>query len=143
MAVKQPVRKKTDMGYGTDGLTFNTLRDGNIARLPEFKNKHGEPAHSKPDGSDWSPAQWLQAVVGELGEYANLRKKVIRGDLTPEEAKPMLAAELADTVIYLDILAFQLGINLGEAVMDKWNRTSRRVGSNTRIGADGWNRSNW
>ncbi len=54
------------MGYGIYGLTFNTLRGGNKARLPQFKNKHGEPAHSKADGSDWSDAQWLQAVVGEL-----------------------------------------------------------------------------
>ena len=67
-------------------LTFDTLRKANIARLPEFKNSKGEPAHSKSDGSDWSPAQWLQAVIGELGEYANVMKKVERGDLTFEEA---------------------------------------------------------
>lgn len=64
------------MGYGTDGLTFNTLRGANMKRLPMFRD-------SKDDGSDWSPAQWLQAVTGELGEYANLRKKVERGDLAP------------------------------------------------------------
>lgn len=128
------------VGYMTNGLTFNTLRGGNVARLPEFKNKHGLPAHSKPDGSDWSPASWLQAVVGELGEYANLRKKVERGDLTPEEASPLLADELADVVIYLDILAFQLGIDLGNAVMNKWNHTSERVGCNIRLRADDWHR---
>jgi len=38
------------MGYGTDGLTFNTLRGGNTARLPQFKNKYGQLAHAKPDG---------------------------------------------------------------------------------------------
>lgn len=128
------------MGYMTDGLTFNTLRGGNIARLPEFKNKHGAPAHSEPNGSDWSVAQWLQAVVGELGEYANLQKKVERGDLTAEEARPLLADEIADVVIYLDILAFRQGINLGEAIMHKWNRTSERVNSNIRLAADDWHR---
>lgn len=128
------------MGYMTDGLTFNTLRGGNIARLPEFKNAKGGPAHSKADGSDWTPAQWLQAVVGELGEYANIRKKVERGDLTLNEARWHLSDELADVVIYLDILAYQLGIDLGSAVMDKWNRTSRRVGSNIRLDADDWHR---
>lgn len=126
------------MGDMTDGLTFNTLRCANVRRLPEFKNKHGEPAHSKPDGSDWSDAEWFEAVVGELGEYANLKKKERRGDIKGEEAKQALADELADTVIYLDILAFRIGVNLGEAVMSKWNRTSEKVGSRIRIAADDW-----
>lgn len=126
------------MGYGTDGLTFNTLRRANIARLPCFRDNKGRVCHSEKDGSDWSPAQWLQAVVGELGEYANLRKKVERGDYTMAEAKPMLADELADVVIYLDILAEQLGVDLGAAVMAKWNKTSERVGANMYIDAEDW-----
>ena len=109
-----------------------------MKRLPLFKNAKGEPAHSEPDGSDWSPAEWLQAVVGELGEYANLRKKVERGDLSIKEAHPMLADELADTVIYLDILAAQLGIDLGKAIMSKWNRTSERVGAPLYIDEEDW-----
>ena len=129
------------MGYMTDGLTFNTLRGGNLARLPQFKNKHGALAHSKADGSDWSPAQWLQAVTGELGEYANLRKKFERGDLTAEEFKAQAASELADVVTYLDILAFQLGIDLGRATMDKFNEVSIRVGSTVRLAADDWHHS--
>lgn len=126
------------MGYMTNGLTFNTLRQANIKRLPLFKNAKGEPAHSKPDGSDWSHAEWLQALTGELGEYANLRKKVLRGDLTMKEALPALADELADVAIYLDILAFQLGIDLGESVMSKWNRTSEKVGVPLYIDAEDW-----
>lgn len=54
------------MGYGTNGLSFNTLRAANTQRLPQFKNKLGESAHTEPDGSDWCPAQWLQALVGEV-----------------------------------------------------------------------------
>lgn len=114
-------------------LSFKTLRDANIARMPTFKNKHGEPAHSKPDGSDWSPAQWLQAVVGELGEYANLRKKFERGDIDAFEFQVAAAAELADAVTYLDILANQVGIDLGAAVIKKFNYISRRVNSPVRI----------
>lgn len=126
------------MGYGTNGLTFNTLRGANLKRLPMFRDAKGRTCHSKNDGSDWSPAQWLQAVTGELGEYANLRKKVERGDLTIEEARPMLADELADVVIYLDILAAQLGVNLGEAIISKWNRTSEKVGAPLYIDAEDW-----
>lgn len=115
------------------GLTFNELRDANMSRLPLFKNKHGQPAHSKPDGSDWSPAQWLQAVVGELGEYANLRKKFDRGDIGVAEFLKEAADELADVQTYLDILAFQLGIDLGLATADKFNRVSERVGCDVRL----------
>jgi NTP pyrophosphatase (non-canonical NTP hydrolase) len=132
------IGEMTTMGYGTDGLTFRTLRDANLKRLPMFKDALGRTCHAKDDGSDWSPAQWLQAVVGELGEYANLRKKVERGDKTLAEARPMLADELADVVIYLDILASQLGVDLGKAVMAKWNRTSEKVGAPIYIDAEDW-----
>ena len=126
------------MGYMTDGLTFNALRGANCARLPQFRNRHGELSHEKPDGSDWSPAQWLQAVVGELGEYANLRKKFERGDVDAETFRREAADELADVVTYLDILALQLGIELGHATMDKFNRVSERIGSTVRLEADDW-----
>lgn len=129
------------MGYGTDGLTFNALREANVKRLPLFRNNLGEPAHSKPDGSDWSDAEWLQAVVGELGEYANLKKKQQRGDLeerTPEQQKEMLADELADVAIYLDLLCFRQGIDLGDAVMRKWNKTCVKTGVNMFLASDGW-----
>jgi NTP pyrophosphatase (non-canonical NTP hydrolase) len=118
-------------------LTFNTLREANQLRLPQFKNCHGDPAHSEPDGSDWSPAQWLQAVVGELGEYANFRKKFERGDITLEAFRANAKKELADTVIYLDLLALQLDIDLGFAVREKFNEVSRRVGASVFISKSG------
>jgi NTP pyrophosphatase (non-canonical NTP hydrolase) len=126
------------MGYMTDGLTFNTLRNGNIARLPEFKNNKGKVAHDQPDGSDWSLNDWMTACVGELGEAANVLKKVRRGDLTLDEARPKLIMEFADVVIYLDIMAKQANINLGEAVMETFNAKSIKVGSRVRLAADDW-----
>ena len=125
------------MGYLTDSLSFNTLRQANLRRLPEFKNSKGEPAHSEPDGSDWSPAQWLQALVGEVGEYANLRKKFERGDIDQETFDREAAKELADVACYLDLLANRLGIDLGKAVRLKFNEVSERVGSKVYIGDDG------
>lgn len=126
------------MSYLTNGLTFNDLREANKARLPQFKNSKGEPAHEKPDGSDWSLAEWMNAVAGELGEAANIIKKIRRGDLSLEEARPMLAAEFADIVTYLDITAFQAGVDLGQATMDKFNKVSERVGSNISLDAEGY-----
>ncbi|MHB1952361.1 MAG: MazG-like family protein [Sulfobacillus sp.] len=115
------------------GMTFDILRAANKERLPLFKNAKGGLAHSEPDGSDWSPAQWLQAVVGELGEYANIRKKFERGDLSMDEFMPLAAKELADVQIYLDILAAQLHINLGEATRQKFNEVSRRINCDVMI----------
>lgn len=135
------------MGYGTYGLGFSTLREANRRRLPQFRNKHGELAHDKPDGSDWTPAQWLQAVVGELGEYANKRKKFERGDLSAEEFAVEAAKELADVATYLDLLALRCldtngtahptGVDLGEAVIEKFNEVSERVGARIRIHGSG------
>lgn len=125
-------------------LTFSALRAANRARVGQFKNKHGDFAHSQPDGSDWSPAQWLQALIGELGEYANYRKKYERGDMTEAEFAEVAAKELADVQTYLDLLAQRCldnihgeahhsGINLGDATRAKFNEVSERVGCGVRL----------
>ena len=128
------------MGYGTDGLTFNALRAANTARLPEFKNNKGVLAHDKADGSDWSPNDWMVALVGEVGETANILKKVRRGDMTMDEARPKLKQEFADIAIYLDLNAKQCGIDLGAAVIETFNAKSNKVGSSVYLAADGWHR---
>lgn len=119
------------------GLSFATLRSANLARLPLFKNRKGQPAHSRADGFDWSPAQWLQAVVGELGEYANICKKFERGDLDADEFAKLAADELADVQTYLDILAYRVGVDLGAATIKKWNEVSQRVDCALRINSEG------
>jgi hypothetical protein len=77
------------------------------------------------------------AVCGELGELANLIKKVERGDLTLDEARVMMGKECADVVTYLDILAARIGVSLGEVTVAKFNEVSVRVGSAVRLRADG------
>lgn len=83
----------------------------------------------------WSTGEWFTAVLGELGEAANVAKKLMRvrdgikGNSESEpELRACLADELADTFIYLDLLATSEGIDLEEAVRDKFNRTSRKIG---------------
>lgn len=134
-------------------LTFKVLREANMRRLPQFRNKKGQLAHSKADGSDWTPAQWLQAVIGELGEYANFRKKFERGDIDDLEFARHAAKELADVATYLDILArrcldiveaggmvsmtHNTGVDLGAAVVEKFNEISVRAKSTVRISEKG------
>lgn len=86
-------------------LTFHSLRVANEARLPQFRNLRGEVAHSKPDGSDWPVAQWVAAVMGELGEFADVRIAFELGFITRDEYERKAKKELADVVTYLDILA--------------------------------------
>jgi len=115
--------------YDVAHLNTGCLREANVARLPKFKNRKGEPAHSEPDGSDWALSAWANAVCGELGEAANLIKKIERGDFTLDEKREELGKELADVLTYLDILAFRAGIDLGRATIDKFNEVSKRVGA--------------
>jgi|TARA_Y100000310_G_scaffold132889_1_gene131841 NTP pyrophosphatase (non-canonical NTP hydrolase) len=77
--------------------------------------------------------QWSNATLGELGEAANIIKKIERGDFTLEEARPALAKEFADVAIYLDLLSWQAGVNLGEAVRSKFNEVSERIEADVRI----------
>jgi NTP pyrophosphatase (non-canonical NTP hydrolase) len=87
----------------------------------------------------WTRAEWLQALVGEVGELANYFKKIDRGDYTLYAEKQVdVAKELADIQIYLDLLAYKCGVNLGEATTAKFNEVSVRVSSRVRIDHDGW-----
>lgn len=116
-----------------DGLTFGQLRDANMRRLPLFTNAKGGKAHEKADGSDWSPNDWMVAVVGEVGELANIMKKVRRGDFDMADVYDKISDELADIQIYLDLLADQLGVDLGEATRAKFNSKSAQLGLPVRL----------
>ncbi len=100
-------------------LTFSKLRKINIKRCEKIYHEDG--------GIDaWSPNDWMTAVCGEVGEAANFLKKIKRGDegVTVQD----VGKELADVVIYLDLLATRLRLNLGQEVINKFNETSKKYG---------------
>lgn len=86
--------------------------------------------------NSWSLSDWFTATMGELGEAANVAKKLNRvrdgipgnGDATENDLRESLADEIADTFIYLDLLAQSAGIDLQRAVVSKFNRTSEKIG---------------
>lgn len=113
-------------------LTFNRLRDTNVGRCEEVFH----PLLS------WSPAEWAVAMAGECGEVCNVVKKLRRlqdgtntakDPQTFQECKDLIAAELADTVIYADLLAARLCIDLGDAIKSKFNVVSDRMQSSYRL----------
>jgi hypothetical protein len=85
--------------------TFAALQAATLQRLPHFKNRHGEAAHAHPAGADWTPGQWLMALLGEVGEFALLRIRYEAGDITQEEYEREAPKELADVACYLAMLA--------------------------------------
>lgn len=118
VAVAQPV-----------ALTFDMFRAANAARCVKWH----------PAGiASWSPSDWLTAVTGELGELASLLKmrNRERDGLPGNKFSPtqkQIADELADVLTYLDLLAEVLGVNLGQAAVEKFNEISERVGFPDRI----------
>jgi NTP pyrophosphatase (non-canonical NTP hydrolase) len=88
----------------------------------------------------WSTSDWFTATMGELGEAANVAKKLNRvrdgitgNDETPEELRVKLGRELADTFIYLDLLAQSVGIDLSEAVAETFDAKSEKLGYAPRL----------
>jgi len=83
---------------------------------------------------EWSETDWAAAACGELGEAANLIKKRRRGEAVPASR---VAGELADAVTDIDLLAARMGVDLGRALVIKFDEVSDRVGSSLRFGSPG------
>lgn len=77
----------------------------------------------------------MTALAGEVGEAANVIKKLnrVRDGMpgnreTPQQLWSMLADELADIAIYLDLLAQACGLDLETLREAKFAATSRKIG---------------
>ena len=117
------------MGYLTDGVTFNVLRQANVNRQKEW------PGNDKAD----VPFRALE-VAGEAGELAEKVKKWLRAERGIKGSTATIAdvaSEMGDVLVALDLLANEMGINLGDAVREKFNATSEKYGMRTYIGSDG------
>lgn len=108
------------------GMTFQRFSALNHARCRDGFN------HQL---SDWSASDWMTATMGELGEAANIVKKLnryrdgINGNKEAEdELRRKLASEIADTFIYLDLMSQALGIDLESAVTRTFDAKSREIG---------------
>lgn len=83
----------------------------------------------------WSLSDWFTAVTGELGEAANIAKKLnrvrdgITGNTeTEKELRIKLAQEIADVFIYLDLLAQSESIDLEKSVINTFDAKSKQIG---------------
>ncbi|HEY8331527.1 MAG TPA: hypothetical protein VIO83_09405 [Pseudomonas sp.] len=126
LAARQP-------GTQMPALTFSAFRNANVSRCEKW--------HPEGIGS-WSPSDWLTAAMGELGELASevkMHNRVRDGlagnkeQITPEERTRRMANEAADVVTYLDLFCAERGIDLGAALVRKFNEVSERVGFPDRL----------
>lgn len=97
----------------------------------------------------WTPWEWSNAMAGECGEACNVTKKMNRiwpanqfkqcwnkpEDQRMAELEQKLADEIADVVIYADLLATRIGRSLGECVRHKFNEKSDEIGSHVKLAA--------
>jgi hypothetical protein len=111
---------------------FDYITETNVERA---KLWHGQ---SRP----WTVLEWAGAMCGEAGEAANVAKKILREELdipnriskelstglTIEQLDQMLAKEIADTFLYLNLLAANRGINMYAAIAQAFNEKSDEYG---------------
>jgi NTP pyrophosphatase (non-canonical NTP hydrolase) len=101
-------------------MNFDKLRTANVKRAIEWCK-----------GVKLSLSFRGNEIGGEVGELQNKLKKVERHNLgiaggTEPSVQVLveIAQELADVVICADLIAMDIGINLGQAVKAKFNMTS-------------------
>lgn len=85
--------------------------------------------------NDWSLSDWMTATMGEIGEAANVVKKLnrIRDGIpgnkeTEAELRAELRREIADSFIYLDLMSQVAGFKIGDVVAEIFNAKSAEIG---------------
>jgi NTP pyrophosphatase (non-canonical NTP hydrolase) len=110
---------------GCSLMDLETIRLANQQRHIEWAN-----------GNEVSLSFRGLELAGEAGEACNELKKLERQRLGMVGGKADLKGlteELADVLICVDLIAMDLGIDLGEAVKAKFNKTSQKYGLAARL----------
>lgn len=106
-------------------IEYTSLRKANIARAEEWNQ-----------GREISLEFRGLELGGECGEALNIIKKLVRermGLVGSRATTEQLAEELADIVICVDLICMDEDIDLLEAVVKKFNKTSLERGLRTRL----------
>lgn len=118
-------------------LTFKKFKETNLKRASKWHNGNI---------NEWSINDWMVSLCGEVGEAANICKKLKRLEHnyaskndkdrqinSKEQAIIELGAELADCFCYLDIVATRAGINLEKEIINKFNSVSAKYGFDEKL----------
>lgn len=128
-----------DLSRTTRLHAFDYLRTVNATRCERWHP--GFPNELIKD-EEWNIAEWTNAMQGEAGEAGNIAKKIRRLDCNRvgrkseedrDELIERLAEEVADTVIYADLVLAKIGVDLWSAIVKKFNKTSEEYGFPERL----------
>lgn len=123
-------------------LTLADLRAANIERQREWDKAGGIDLSYRGNelagelGEALVEAVDLILMAAAAGRASNVIKKLERERLGIRGSRAttqQLADELADVVICVDLIAMAQGIDVGDAVVAKFNATSEKVGLATRL----------
>lgn len=107
------------------------LRTKSIERGKEWRKKAPKKA-SKKALRDFAAIE----LFGEVGELCNAIKKILRHDMGwvgGTDDTTNLKEEIGDVAISLDLLAQKYDIDLWEAIIEKFNKTSDKHGFKTKL----------
>lgn len=108
-------------------ISWHELRQANIDRDADVFHEI----------DTWTPSQWAVAMAGEIGEALNWLKKLNRKRKIDEGEAALyikeVSHELADAIVYMDLFAQSLHIDLPTAIREKFNIVSEREGSSVRL----------
>lgn len=109
-------------------LTFDEFSQANRARSES-------PQGFDHKLKDWSTSDWFVALMGEIGEAANIAKKLnrardgVRGNKEGvAELRAKLSKELGDGYLYLDLLCQREGFTIADAAVEVFNAKSVEIG---------------
>lgn len=129
--------------HGYLSLNLAELRVANLARAKEWnptgKDLGGPFAACELAGEVGEAIEAMSAALGltlASGAICNAVKKAERalaGIAGGTDPKVDLGRELADVVICADLIAMRLGVDLGQAIVEKFNLTSRERSFRTRM----------
>ncbi len=110
-------------------MNFADLREANWCRAQQSYKL-----------DDWSVSDWACALAGEAGEVCDAVKKLRRfqtgtnfNTKSKEDLIADIGREIADTIIYCDLLAEFLGLDTWEVTKQKFNETSDKIGSTVKL----------
>jgi len=104
-----------------------------ISQLQEQFDKktsiEGRPFYKKIQEQNIEELEHLiVCLIGELGEFCNITKKVVRGDKKLSLVKDDLDEELVDSFIYLIKIANQFDVDLESGFLKKLQKNKTRFG---------------
>jgi NTP pyrophosphatase (non-canonical NTP hydrolase) len=113
--------------YRNPNLTFDQFSAANRQRCEDKEGFN----HAL---TSWSTSDWMTATLGELGEAANVVKKLNRvcdgipGNKQSErELRAQLRHELGDVFVYLDLMCQSLGFTIADAAVEVFNSKSAEI----------------